>query len=278
MEIGMTYDEIRADSWSRLWRGNWFWKIVAVVVVFNLIANSVTGVANGGFSSAIMFNFQIKLADATVGGEAPDVLKMLAGCLLAPVVLVGAAVIALLSAVAGSFVEFAKRSVLLKAARGDGVGWFDNCFASFRCPGSVIWLNLRWTIEVALLSLLFLVPGIVAVYRYQMAWYLKYDHPDWSAGRCLAESARMMDGMKWSAFMLDCSYWVPFTLALLPMLFGSLAILAASLAGGVASYVAAGFFMFAMLGFSALGCFVAGIHLSLGGAILYREMLAAPCA
>ena len=74
--------------------------------------------------------------------------------------------------------------------------------------------------------------------------------------------------------MLDCSYWVPFTLALLPTLFGSLAVLAASLAGGVAAYVGGGLFMLAMLGVSALGCFVAGIHLSLGGAILYREMLA----
>lgn len=68
---------------------------------------------------------------------------------------------------------------------------------------------------VFLLFIAFLVatiPVFYVIYRYRFVWYLKVDHPDWSATKCFRESARRLDGYKWRAFYLDCSYWKAFLL------------------------------------------------------------------
>ena len=50
------------------------------------------------------------------------------------------------------------------------------------------------SIKVALWSLLFIFPGIIAVVRYSMAYYIAADHPEYSANRCIEESKRIMRG------------------------------------------------------------------------------------
>ena len=72
------------------------------------------------------------------------------------------------------------------------------------------WLNLLMVLRIALWSLLLLIPGMVAFYAYRMAFFLKADHPDWSAARLLAESSRMMKGHKWRLMCLDASFigWI----------------------------------------------------------------------
>ena len=59
---------------------------------------------------------------------------------------------------------------------------------------------------VALWSLLLVVPGIVAAYRYRQALYLLLDHPEKSAWQCLRESSALMSGHKWELFVLDLSF------------------------------------------------------------------------
>ena len=68
------------------------------------------------------------------------------------------------------------------------------------------WLMVLRTIRIALWSLLLVVPGFVAFYAYRMAFFLKADHPEWSAWHVLAESKRMMDGHKWRLACLDASF------------------------------------------------------------------------
>ena len=106
-------------------------------------------------------------------------------------------------------VAFGLAALALKAARNDGGGWFKSAFGGFQRPFGLMWLLVRMNIQVFLWSLLFVIPGIVAAYRYRLAWFLKCDNPDWSAGRCLAESGAKMRGVKWQAFCLDLSYvWI----------------------------------------------------------------------
>ena len=59
---------------------------------------------------------------------------------------------------------------------------------------------------VFLWSLLLVVPGIIAAYRYRQALYLLLDHPEKSAWQCLRESAALMRGHKWELFVLDLSF------------------------------------------------------------------------
>ena len=59
---------------------------------------------------------------------------------------------------------------------------------------------------VALWSLLLIVPGIVAFYSYRLAFFLKADHPEWSAWKVLAESKRMMYRSKLRLAYLDATF------------------------------------------------------------------------
>lgn len=55
-------------------------------------------------------------------------------------------------------------------------------------------------------SLLFIIPGIVKAYEYQMIPYLLADNPQMTKEQAFAESKRMMNGQKWRAFVLDLSF------------------------------------------------------------------------
>ena len=64
----------------------------------------------------------------------------------------------------------------------------------------------------------------VPIYRYRFLWLVKAEHPDWSAGACIAASRKLMKGNKMKSFKLDCSYWKPITLMLMPLVVLGLAI------------------------------------------------------
>lgn len=55
-------------------------------------------------------------------------------------------------------------------------------------------------------SLLFFIPGVIKYYEYRMIPYLLAEHPEMSADEAFATSKKMMDGNKWSAFVLDLSF------------------------------------------------------------------------
>lgn len=55
-------------------------------------------------------------------------------------------------------------------------------------------------------GLLFWVPGIIKSYEYRMIPYLLAENPNLSKDEAFAISKRMMDGEKWEAFVLDCSF------------------------------------------------------------------------
>ena len=64
----------------------------------------------------------------------------------------------------------------------------------------------------ALWSLLFVIPGIIASYRYRMAVYLYLDDPDKGILDCIRESKEMMIGHKFELFVLDLSFILWFLL------------------------------------------------------------------
>lgn len=55
-------------------------------------------------------------------------------------------------------------------------------------------------------SLLFVIPGIIASYRYRMALYIALDNPDISGLEAIKKSKEMMNGHKWELFVLDLSF------------------------------------------------------------------------
>lgn len=82
---------------------------------------------------------------------------------------------------------------------------YGNLLDGFAIAGRVILLNLLEGLFIMLWGLLFVIPGIVAAYRYRLAMYLLIDHPEKSALQCIRESKEMMKGHKAELFRLDLS-------------------------------------------------------------------------
>ena len=69
---------------------------------------------------------------------------------------------------------------------------------------------------IYLWTLLLIVPGIIAAYRYRQALYLLIENPELSPLDCLRFSSQMMVGHKWELFVLDLSFLGWYLLCLLP--------------------------------------------------------------
>ena len=93
--------------------------------------------------------------------------------------------------------------------RGERVE-FLTLFDGFSFVGKVIGLNIVMYIFVALWSLLLVVPGIVAAYRYRFALYNLYENPEIGIMEALEMSKRQTYGYKGQVFVLDLSYlgWI----------------------------------------------------------------------
>ena len=70
---------------------------------------------------------------------------------------------------------------------------FGNLLDGFGLMPRLLWLLILESIFVMLWSLLFVIPGIVAAYRYSLAVYIMIDHPELSAMDCIRESKRMRE-------------------------------------------------------------------------------------
>lgn len=93
-----------------------------------------------------------------------------------------------------------------KAGLGD---MFDIFNIFFRALG----LLLLQAVYVMLWSMLFVIPGIIAAYRYSMAIYIMLDRPDVSVFDCIRMSKEMTYGNKGKLFLLDLSFIVWFALS-----------------------------------------------------------------
>lgn len=98
------------------------------------------------------------------------------------------------------FVIFLLNTIRMKEA------CFGNLLDGFGMFFRIIWLDILQTVFITLWSLLFIVPGIIAAYRYRIALYLLLDHPEMSAMDCIRESKRIMSGNKGQLFVLDLSF------------------------------------------------------------------------
>lgn len=83
-------------------------------------------------------------------------------------------------------------------------------FFSFRHLGKAVWMSMVLACYIFLWSLLFIIPGIIAMYRYSMVPYLIAEFPDLSVSEAMEESCRLMKGNKFRLFALQFSFigWV----------------------------------------------------------------------
>lgn len=89
-------------------------------------------------------------------------------------------------------------------------------FDGFSFVGRIILLNIVEYLFIFLWSLLFVIPGIIAAYRYRFALYDLYENPGIGVMEALEMSKRQTLGYKSQLFTLDLSYIGWFLLDSLP--------------------------------------------------------------
>ena len=83
---------------------------------------------------------------------------------------------------------------------------FATLFSRFSIWGRAFGLRLVTSLLTFLWSLLFIVPGIIASYRYALAPYLMAENPDMGVMEAIARSKERMNGSKWRLFCLQLSF------------------------------------------------------------------------
>ena len=98
----------------------------------------------------------------------------------------------------------------LKNSRGEGDNLGDIGFAFRENYGNVTGTMFFYGLYVFLWALLLIIPGIIKSYEYRMIPYLLAENPNITREEAFAESKRIMNGNKWSAFVYDLSFigWI----------------------------------------------------------------------
>ncbi len=128
---------------------------------------------------------------------------------------------------AAAVLSFGYWGVMLRRVRREPVSGRD-LWRGFRMVLRVIALSLLTTIQIALWSMLLVIPGLVAFYRYRFAVLILYDHPQMTALQALRESIRRTRGRKLTLLRMDLRFWyyyIPLFAAALLMNIDTIALL-----------------------------------------------------
>lgn len=79
-------------------------------------------------------------------------------------------------------------------------------FSAFDIFGRALGLRILMGLKIFAWTLLFIVPGIVAAFRYAMAPYILAENPQLTASQAIELSKQMMDGKKGDLFVLNLSF------------------------------------------------------------------------
>ena len=256
--------EIRLESLQRVLNGKWFGRMLIVMTIVCTVSNLANGIVDRFYSAKgiqTWGDFLIAKAQAMRAGldyavPSSAVAREMCG---------STAFQMFIAFIFGGIVVYGMTSVVLKAAKEDENGWCRESMGGFSRPLGVAWLGFVLFVRIFLWSLLLVVPGVVASYRYSQCWNLKVEHPEWGASQCLAESGRMMAGHKLQRFRLDL-YFLVFSfaaiLAVVPVKLVAMSV--GGLLGGVLDTVSALYSMVAIV----FMC----LWISVARAVFYREL------
>lgn len=207
--------EIRHEA-RKILSSKWFFRLLLVFFALQTIASYVNSSLASAFSAmsiTLLPDFLRAKSDALSQGCAyalptiRDYLWMFMGFSLQ---------MFLLCIFMGIFFLGFSRTLLL-SRDNDESHWFSTSFRGFQQPLNVAALFLMQSLLIFLWSLLLVIPGIIAYHRYQQVWFIKAEHEEMSSLACLRESARLMRGYKWRAFLLDLSFVGYILLAIMPI-------------------------------------------------------------
>lgn len=184
-------------AWARdALRGHWG-TAIAVALVGSLLGGGIDLVSNASGASINLDTMEIETTQVgLLNFISRDVWAMLVTITIVTALL--ALVIG--GAVTLGMVTFNLNLLNRREARfSDLFSQFHRLWAGFR-------MNFIMNLFVFLWSLLFVIPGIIAAYRYTMVPYLMAEFPDLGVMDAMRESKRLMKGNKWRLFCLQLSF------------------------------------------------------------------------
>ena len=115
-------------------------------------------------------------------------------------------VLALIQLLIGGAVELGLKRYNLDLLTHENPPAFATLFSRFCIWGRAFGLRFMTSLLIFLWTLLLIIPGIVASYRYALAPYLMAENPDMGVMEAIARSKELMKGNKWRLFCLELSF------------------------------------------------------------------------
>ena len=170
---------------------------IAVTLIYGFLAG-------GGFR----FDVNINFSDTDLDTLSPETMEQIRQIVLNPAFLTAMAfgsTLSVVSLVIGGPIQVGYSRFCLKIADGRPVE-FKELFSGFDVFGEAFLLRLRIALRIIGWSLLLIVPGIIAAFRYSQAFYIMAENPGMKSGECIEASKQMMDGHKGDLFLLGLSF------------------------------------------------------------------------
>ena len=265
---------MRQDAWNILTGSKWGWKILFNGIVLYAIMIAVMLGLNFIFEAAGIQTFE-SFREAQREAQRSGVTLTIASGYEFLRMTFASGFSTFVQYLFQGIISFGMCVTLLKCIKNDSHGWFFGAFGGFAKPLEMFWLMFLMVIKIILWAMLFIIPGLIACFRYALSWYVKAENPEMSASACIKRSCELMYGRKWNFVILGLSYFGWFLLALLPIIVAS-GIVGASRAGLqagedtpmdiVSLLVVAGAIVVSVVMFAFVSIYVA-----IGKAVFYRD-------
>lgn len=200
--------DFRESGWNIL-RGRYWWAVLAGLIASILGGFGSVGSFRFDFNiktdSSDFYHFVQRLTDGQIDMSAiRDIVRPFAGIAAA---LGGLFVIyGIAMFIVGSAVELGYNKFNLSMYESTGAPKIETLFSRFSYLGNALLLRLLMLVKILVWTLLFIIPGIIAAYRYSMAPFIMAENPDLSATESIEKSKQMMAGNKWRLFCLQLSF------------------------------------------------------------------------
>lgn len=132
--------------------------------------------------------------------------------LLRPLIAIGSAILSATATLGivyflvGAPMQIGYIRFTLKLYESAGRPSLETLFSAFSIFWRAVWLRLLTALKVFAWSLLLVVPGVIAAYRYALAPYILAEHPELTAFEAIERSKALMSGHKWRLFCMEISF------------------------------------------------------------------------
>lgn len=175
-------------------------------ILICIIATILGGSASSSQIFTMKFNKDNTIMSGQLGGFTIfdcSVTDLVTGILAS--VALGMVIYGIVIFLIGSAIEIGQVQYFIRNA-DHGQGQLNDLTAYLHIFGKALGLRIIMTVFICLWSLLLVIPGIIAAYRYSMAVYLMAENPDIGIMEAIDKSKELMAGNKWRFFCLDFSF------------------------------------------------------------------------